>query len=128
MVQERNQWMDIAKGITIILMVLGHTSIPDIASRFIWSFHMPLFFLASGWMTNWRKCSGFGEYLTKKAKGILLPFMVYSAIVLLIFECLSGRGYFEALVDTWLGSLCLVVYTSFVFGLCNRMAGEYVPE
>lgn len=92
MVQERNQWMDIAKGITIILMVLGHTSIPDIASRFIWSFHMPLFFIASGWMTNWRKCSGFGEYLTKKAKGILLPFMVYSAIVLLIFECLIGGG------------------------------------
>lgn len=91
MAQERNQWMDIAKGITIILMVLGHTSIPDVGSRFIWSFHMPLFFIASGWMTNWGKYS-LGEFFAKKAKSIMLPFVVYSAIVLLIFENLIGGG------------------------------------
>lgn len=90
--QERNLWMDIAKGITIVLMVLGHTSIPDMGSRFIWSFHMPLFFIASGWMTNWGKHPSFGKYCKKKAKSILLPFAVYSAVVLLIFECLIGGG------------------------------------
>lgn len=83
--------MDIAKGITIMLMVLGHTSIPDVGSRFIWSFHMPLFFIASGWMTNWGKYS-FGEFSLKKTKSIMLPFVVYSAIVLLIFENLIGGG------------------------------------
>ena len=44
----RKQWLDIAKGIAIILMVIGHTSIPNIASNFIYAFHMPLFFIASG--------------------------------------------------------------------------------
>lgn len=46
-------WLDIAKATVIILMVLGHTSIPNSLSNFIWAFHMPLFFIASGWTTNW---------------------------------------------------------------------------
>ena len=41
-------WIDVAKGITIILVVLGHSSLPSTISRFIWAFHMPLFFLVSG--------------------------------------------------------------------------------
>ena len=49
---KRLKWLDIAKGLGIILMVLGHTSIPKFASDFIWSFHMPLFFIASGFTTN----------------------------------------------------------------------------
>jgi len=74
-----------------MLMVLGHTSIPDVGSRFIWSFHMPLFFIASGWMTNWGRYS-FGEFFPKKAKSIMLPFVVYSSIVLLIIENLIRGG------------------------------------
>ena len=35
MAKTRNQWLDVAKGITIILMVLGHTSIPQVISNFI---------------------------------------------------------------------------------------------
>lgn len=83
--------MDIAKGCAIILMVLGHTSMPDIPSRFIWSFHMPLFFIASGWMTNWGKYS-FGEFVIKRTKSILIPFVIYSAIVLLFYEFLIEGG------------------------------------
>lgn len=40
---KRNQWVDVAKGIAIILMILGHTAIPDSLFRFIYSFHLPLF-------------------------------------------------------------------------------------
>lgn len=46
--QGRNYWLDVAKGITIILMVLGHSSIPDGLSRFIYAFHMPLFLYPRG--------------------------------------------------------------------------------
>ena len=51
----RLKWLDIAKGISIILVVIGHTSIPRFLSDFIWAFHIPLFFIASGWTTNWQK-------------------------------------------------------------------------
>ena len=40
---KRNTWLDIAKGIAIILMVVEHDSIPHIMVDFIYCFHMPLF-------------------------------------------------------------------------------------
>lgn len=85
----RLQWLDIAKGLTIILMVLGHTSIPEFASRFIWAFHMPLFFIASGWTTNWEKKS-LVEFTRHKFRTIMVPFFVYSAIVLTIEQIAMG--------------------------------------
>lgn len=41
--QPRNEWLDVAKGITIILMVFGHTGFSTYWVWFIYAFHMPLF-------------------------------------------------------------------------------------
>lgn len=79
----RLQWLDTAKGIAILLMVLGHSSIPSILSNFIWAFHMPLFFIASGWTTNWQKTDFIG-FTKRKFRTLLVPFFVYSLVVLLI--------------------------------------------
>lgn len=73
--------LDITKALAIILMVLGHTSIPKVASDFIFAFHMPVFFLASGWCMSWDKYS-FGNLLKRRCETLLLPFVVYSAIVI----------------------------------------------
>lgn len=83
MVSSRLYWLDIAKGITILLMVIGHTSIPSVLSNFIWAFHMPLFFIASGWTTNWQK-TDFVGFTKRKFRTLLVPFFVYSLVVLLI--------------------------------------------
>ena len=44
----RVDWIDLTKGIAIFLMVCGHIGLPGALSNWIWSFHMPLFFLMSG--------------------------------------------------------------------------------
>ncbi|WP_278969986.1 acyltransferase family protein [Megasphaera elsdenii] len=42
-------WIDVAKGIAIVLVIIGHTVQFGGGTRnFIFSFHMPLFFLLSG--------------------------------------------------------------------------------
>lgn len=83
MEKKRLRWLDVAKGITIILMVLGHTSIPWRVSNFIFAFHMPLFFIASGWCTNWTK-ENYGAFVLKKLRTLGIPFLVYSAAVIFI--------------------------------------------
>lgn len=45
---QRIKWIDLTKGVAIFLMVCGHTGIPSLISNWIWSFHMPLFFIISG--------------------------------------------------------------------------------
>lgn len=88
----RNDGVDISKGITICLMVLGHSSIPTWLSHWIWSFHMPFFFIISALFTSWDKDS-FGQFALRKAKILLLPFIIYSAINLALFPLSLHVGY-----------------------------------
>ena len=47
---ERIHWIDMAKAIAIILVVIGHTvKFGTLPRNFIFSFHMPLFFILSGY-------------------------------------------------------------------------------
>lgn len=60
---KRVEWIDIAKGITMFLVILGH-SVFGALRGMIFSFHMPLFFILSGMTCGlsadgsqfWRKC------------------------------------------------------------------------
>ncbi len=97
---ERNNWIDISKGIAIILMVLGHSSLPHFMGSFIYAFHMPLFFIASGYTTHWGKYT-FKEFLKRKVNTLLIPFFVYSAIVLFLMSYHSWMSLDEWLTRGW---------------------------
>ncbi|MBM7661608.1 fucose 4-O-acetylase-like acetyltransferase [Bacillus mesophilus] len=73
----RLKWMDIAKGIGIILVVLGH-SIPQIAIYIYW-FHMPLFFFLSGYLHKQK-----GDFVSKKVASLLVPYVVYLLTLTLV--------------------------------------------
>ena len=47
-----NNNISIAKGIGIILMVIGYAGCPTWMFQFIYLFHMPLFFFLSGYCFN----------------------------------------------------------------------------
>lgn len=47
---ERKPVIDIMKGIAIILVIVGHLQIPDFFHHVIYSFHMPLFVIVSGYI------------------------------------------------------------------------------
>lgn len=90
--KDRICWADIAKGLGIILVVLGHTAIPCKISEYfgvpyflqnwIYAFHMPLFFLISGILTNW-KCSYFSFFM-RKSKSLLIVYVIYSILNVLL--------------------------------------------
>lgn len=48
---KRIEWIDIAKGILIVLVVLGHSEISEVAASVINSFHMAAFFFLAGLTT-----------------------------------------------------------------------------
>ena len=83
MKNKRISYFDLAKGIGIILVVLGHMENIDAGLRtWISSFHMPLFFMISGMlMAAKREQEGNTvDVYIKKAKGILIPYMWFSII------------------------------------------------
>lgn len=48
----RNETINIARGIAIILMCTGHAFCPDMLCKFIYMFHMAFFFMSSGYFFN----------------------------------------------------------------------------
>ena len=118
----RLEWLDIAKGITIILMVMGHSAIPNELARFIFAFHMPLFFIASGITT---KYPSFLAFFKKKSKGLLFPFIIYSIIVLALKAVLIHNSIYEEFTNWlkygWLGMALWfvpVLYLSLIVCWC----------
>ena len=77
--KERIGYLDAAKAVAITLVILGHCdcSCVPYLSRFIWSFHMPLFFLISGMFIRPRPV---GEALKKYGRAYLVPYFLVSII------------------------------------------------
>lgn len=44
----RIKWIDAAKGLGIVLVVMSHAPIDETLKAFLFAFHMPLFFYLSG--------------------------------------------------------------------------------
>jgi fucose 4-O-acetylase-like acetyltransferase len=68
----RVEWIDIAKGIGILCVVLGHVSGAGMAGRVVYLFHMPLFFLLSGLL--FRPVADSAGYARRKAVHLLVPY------------------------------------------------------
>ena len=66
---------DVLKGIGIILVVLGHTTRNDELSRWIYHFHMPLFFFLSGVFF-----SPSIQGLVKRVRQILIPYLIFGVL------------------------------------------------
>ena len=58
---KRIEWIDTAKGIGLICVILGHMRVPYL-STWIYTFHMPLFFFLSGAVFSGRQYC-FREYV-----------------------------------------------------------------
>ena len=72
---KRIEWIDIAKGITIFLVIIGHVSNNTTINYFIYSFHMPLFFIISGFLYKKKE-----NYTKRKFKSILIPYFIFSIL------------------------------------------------
>lgn len=76
--KQRNETYDLMKGIAMILMMLCHLVYTEgSVKQFIYSFHMPLFFILAGvFAKNIEEISSFKDYTSKNAKRLLLPYVV----------------------------------------------------
>lgn len=77
---KRIEWIDIAKGISILCIIAGHMGI-DTVDRIVFTFHVPIFFLISGYFISVE--TDFWSFAKKRAKGLLLPY-IFTSFLLII--------------------------------------------
>ncbi len=71
--------VDIVKAIGIIMMIIGHVDIKGPIDFYIHSFHMPLFFIMSGYLYR-DKGLTYVEFTKKKARTLLVPYFVIAML------------------------------------------------
>lgn len=76
----RMKYIDILRGIGIIIMVSGHIGFGGKFDRYIHTFHMPLFFLISGYLYNVPKEYSIYDIIINKMRKILVPYGFFIVI------------------------------------------------
>lgn len=82
----RLDWADVAKGIGIFLMVMGHSGLPMVIHDWIYSFHMPFFFILSGYFFKSGKYKTV-EYIVRKFRTIIVPYVFFVISIEILRFC-----------------------------------------
>lgn len=139
----RSGWIDAARGIGIILVVLAHAErgiveagmkLPmpatDIADATIYTFHMPLFFLLAGWHVPRGLAVGRTLFLRDRLATILWPYFLWATIYIGINMMVTSVNQPMTLAD--LASLPWqpVAHFWFLYALflCNLLAAAIWPR
>ena len=86
----RIEYIDVFRSFGIILMVMGHVYFGKEFDHFIHGFHMPMFFFITGFLYK-DKTVAFAGFLKRKAKALLLPYVIFGALHLLIRSLMLGE-------------------------------------
>lgn len=104
----RDVSLDITKGFAIICVILGHSEelgVPTSLVNAIFTFHMPLFFIVSGYFTRHDAVLD-REYVVRCARSTLLPYAITCAIVLMLLAVRTLLLWPEGLADV-MGTMSL---------------------
>ena len=92
MSKKRIEWVDISKGIAIILMIIGHSGIPHFLNNWIYSFHMPFFFFISGVLSKQVNQIGY------VSNNIILK---YSMLIICLYIICITKNYLSKQILTY---------------------------
>ena len=92
----RVEYIDIARGIAIILMIVGHVVQNTFFRHIIFSFHMPLFIIVSGYFYKDRP-------LKKEIKNVLLKLIIPTTVIVFLVtfaDNLYHMNYYNSLFNS----------------------------
>lgn len=94
--KERIGYLDAAKAVAILLVILGHCPMDELGAcgkylhRFIYSFHMPLFFIISGMFFRAAKTRAL---IGEKFRAYCLPYLLVGGVVSVVEFFKMGDGW-----------------------------------
>ncbi len=95
----RKEYLDIARGICMVCIILGHLGDPYL-NRFVFTFHLPVFFLISGFYFN--PNNNFRSFLKKRIRSLIVPYFVCSFLTALSYcavQIIVLKAAYENIID-----------------------------
>ena len=130
---KRIEYIDYTKAFAIFMVIVGHSiqnlstcNELDIIYSFIYSFHMPLFMVLSGFFITKTFHSGIIQFLTTRSIHLLLPVLSFSIIVFLIhwltpLDMTTGLNFFEYIFGGDMWFLKYLFACSFIAFIANKI-------
>lgn len=100
--------LDIAKGIGILLVVFAHVNYTPALLTYIYSFHMPLFFLLSGMLFRKEKYRSFGQFAKRRFFSLICPYLFFYILAMIL------RFGLDLIQQGFSYNLCYVYYRYFL--------------
>lgn len=90
---ERLDYLDVARGISILCIVLGHIRPQSIIGMWLFSFHVPVFFVITGMLQAYKKQNGvlLELHIKKLIRNLLIPYIFFSIINIVISWLLGNE-------------------------------------
>lgn len=92
---QRIKEIDIEKAFGIIFMIMGHQFYGESFDKFIHGFHMPMFFIISGFL--YRSKNDFVMFLKRKTQTLVVPYFFFAVLHLLVFFVMRSCSISEFL-------------------------------
>lgn len=90
--KKREAWIDILKGIAMLMVILGHSyGCPSKIVMWVSSFHIAMFLFLSGVTLNVNM--SFRSYLGKKLQSLLRPYLIYSVVYVVMRNIINGEVF-----------------------------------
>ncbi len=87
---ERSKLIDTLKGAGIMFVILGHISLTPTALKvWLYSFHMPLFFICSGLVFSLNRYKDYKSFIKAKVNSIVVPYFCLGMVLWLLKNCLN---------------------------------------
>ena len=102
----RSKYIDVMKGLLIILVVIGHLPFFDYNSRtltLIYSFHMPAFLIIGGMLSHIDEDTKLSTILYKRIKGTLIPYFLFYFISFFLVPIASEEKLYAAIRTVFSG-------------------------
>lgn len=103
--QERSVTLSIAKGIAIIAMVVGHAEAPGLITNFIYTWHMPLFFIAAGYFFSEKWIDDPWTFISRRFQKLYIPFVKWSVMFLVLHNIFHHFGILNETYGNWTGGV-----------------------
>lgn len=93
-VKLRIEWIDVAKAIAIILVIVGHSvAFGGVTRNLIFSFHMPLFFILAGYTKRTvSDLAGFKKVFIHSFKRLIVP-LLFIEVFALIYQFAANSDH-----------------------------------
>lgn len=103
----RIEWLDILRGFMMYFVIYGHITEWDDAIDYIYSFHMPVFFLISGITSRFSRETSILRFIWKKFFGLMVPYFILNLYVVPLRKWLEliGECNLQSVSDQILGIL-----------------------